>query len=82
MLMRQDDLRMAMGVTWGLEVVHLQVPVSLRLINSKEKVLLCDDFFVLSFCQLLSRKLVLELELVNFFLDDLVDLLFDLFKVV
>lgn len=81
-LMRQDDLRVAMRVAWSLKVVYLQVPVSLRLVNSKEKVLFRDDFFVLSFGQLLSCQLVLELELVNFFLDDLVNLLFNLLKVV
>ena len=77
MLVRQNDLWVAVLVTRGSHVKHLQIPLFLLLIDRKEEVFL-GNHFIVSLCgQLFSRNLVLELNELNLFLHDSVDLLPD-----
>ena len=77
MFVRQNNLWVAVLVTRGSHVKHLQIPLFLLLIDRKEEVFL-GNHFIVSLCgQLFSRHLVLELNELNLFLHDSVDLLPD-----
>ena len=78
MLMRQDMLRMSVLVAWGVEVVHFQIASFLVLVDTKVKVRLCEYFLVLTGSKLFRFELILELQLLAFFLNDLVNSFLDL----
>ena len=73
----QDDLWVAVLVSRGLEVVKLQIPLLLLLIDLEEEVFPRDDLVVGLGGESLLRNLVLELDSLDLLLDDLVDLLLE-----
>ena len=69
---------MAVLVSGGLEVVKLQVPLLLLLVDLEEEVFPRDDLVVGLRGESLLRNLVLELDSLDLLLDNLVDLLLEL----
>ena len=76
-LMWQDDLWVAVLVSGGLEVVKLQIPLILLLVDLEEEVFPRDDLVVGLSGESLLRNLVLELDSLDLLLNDLVDFLLE-----
>jgi len=79
MLMWENMLGMSVGIAWRVEVVDLHVLLLLVLIDAEVEVFLRDNLVVLACCEFFGLKLVLELQLLALFLDDLVDAFLDFF---
>ena len=73
----QDDLWVAVLVSRGLEVVKLQIPLLLLLVDLEEEVFPRDDLVVGLSGESLLRNLVLELDSFDLLLNNLVDLLLE-----
>ena len=80
MLVRKDNLRVAMFVTRSIEVVDLQIFSPFLLIDAEEEVLLRDNFFILARSKLLSSKFVPEVEFLDLLCDNRVNFLFYLLE--
>ena len=80
-LVGENVLRLAVDVSWSSHVTDLQVALLLLLIDLEEEVFLGNDLIVGALSELLAGDLVLELNKANLLLDDTVDSLANVSKV-
>lgn len=81
MLVRQDNLGLAVLVAWSVHVSNLHIAGLLLFIHLEEEVLLSDHLIIGTLCEFLSADLIFEFNEANLLLDNLVDSLADLLQV-
>ena len=78
MLVRENNLRLSVLVSWSIHICKMHVASFFLLIHLKEEIFFCDDLIVGALGELFSGNLTFELNKANLLLDDSIDALSDL----